>query len=124
MVFRHAVEKGILTRDPTPSLKFRVGDKIKRVLTEEQARILLTKARAHSWEWYPHYVLALYTGMRNGELYALTWDKVNLDERQILIDCSWNNKDGFKSTKSGDGRAIEIAPDLLVFLKGTEFSGP
>ena len=67
-------------------------------------------------EWYPHWVMALYTGMRNGELYSLTWDKVNLDQRKILVDSSWNNTDGFKSTKSGDDRMVEIAPPLLPVM--------
>ena len=116
-VFRYAVELGIINRNPTPEMKFRVGDKIKKVLTEEQARILLEKAKAYDWEWYPHIAMALYTGMRNGELYSLTWDKVNLDDRKILVDCSWNKKDGFKSTKSGDDRIVEIAPPLLTLMK-------
>jgi integrase len=61
--------------------------------------------------------MALYTGMRNGELYALTWDKVNLDQSLIKVDCSWNNVDSFKSTKSGDDRMIEIAKPMLILLK-------
>jgi integrase len=115
--FNHAFEKGLLGRNPTPQLKFRIGDKIKKVLTKKQARHLLEQAKIHRWFWYPHYVLALYTGMRNGELYALTWDKVDLDLRQILINRAWNSKDGFKETKSGYDRITEIAPSLLSLMK-------
>ena len=58
------------------------------------------------------------TGMRNGELIALTHDKVDLDNRKILVSCTWNKKDGFKDlTKSGEDRIIEIAPPLLMILK-------
>lgn len=116
-VFKYAVETGVLTRNPTPEMKFRTGDKIKKVLTEPQVQILLNKAREYGWEWYPHVAVALYTGMRNGEIYALTWDKVDLDERKILVDCSWNTIDGLKSTKTGDDRIVEIAPPLLVILR-------
>jgi integrase len=116
-VFKYAVEVGVIQRNPTPEMKFCVGDKIKRVLTEPQAETLLNKAKEYGWEWYPHVATAIYTGMRNGELYALTWDKVNLDERRILIDSSWNSKDGFKSTKSGDDRVAEIAPPLVSLLR-------
>ena len=125
-VFTIMVEEGILMRNPSPTIKFKISDKIRTVLTKEQARILLTKAKELEWEWYPHVCCALYTGMRNGELFALTWDKVNLENRQILVDCSWNNKDGFKSTKSGDDRMIEIAEPLVPILKqlkvGTDHS--
>lgn len=55
--------------------------------------------------------------MRNGELYALTWDKVNLEKRKIVVDCSWNNKDGFKDTKSGEDCIIDIAPNLVYIHK-------
>jgi integrase len=116
-VFRYATEEGVLGRNPTPEMRFQVGDKVKKVFTEEQVRTFLERAKTLNWEWYPHWATAVYTGMRNGELYALTWDKVNLGDRLIKVDSSWNNKDGFKSTKSGDDRIIEIAPNLLAMLK-------
>jgi len=55
--------------------------------------------------------------MRNGELFALTWDKVCLENNTILVDCSWTKRDGLKSTKSGDDRIVEIAEPLLPVLK-------
>ena len=115
--FNYALEKGVINKNPTPLMKFKVGDKIKKVLTIIQVKTLLTQARIIESEWYPIWVTALYTGMRNGELYALTWDKVNLEERKIVVDSAWNNKDGFKCTKSGDDRIVEIAPELLILLK-------
>lgn len=116
-VFKHALNLGILARNPVPEMKFRTGDKIKRVLTEEQVRILLDRAKDYGWEWYPHVATALYSGMRNGAIYALTWDKVNLEERKMLVDSSWNKIDGFKSTKLGNDRIVEIATPLLVIFK-------
>ncbi len=116
-VFGYAVEEGVMDRNPTPTMHFQVGEKAKKVLTEEQARTLLEKAKQMDWEWYPHWAMALYTGMRSGELYALTWDKVNLDDRLIKVDSSWNNKDGFKSTKSGDDRIIVIAQNVVPMLR-------
>jgi integrase len=116
-VFKHGVELGVMQRNPTPDMRFRIGDKIKKVLTEEQISILLTFGKRESIDWYPHWCMAAYTGMRSGELYALTWDKVSFSKRQILVDTAWNKTDGFKSTKSGDDRIVEIAPPLLVILK-------
>lgn len=115
--FECAIEKGYVTRNPTPKIAFKVGDKIKKVLTEDQVRTLLNSAKAYDWKWYPHYAVAVYTGMRSGEMYALTWDKVDLDSRQILVDSSWSSKDGFKCTKSGDDRIVVIAPSLLPVLQ-------
>jgi len=115
--FNFALERGQINKNPAPVMKFKVGDKIKKVLTLSQVRTFLNQAKNIESEWYPIWATALYTGMRNGELYALTWDKVNLDERKILVDSSWNNKDGFKDTKSGDDRVVEIAPELLAVLR-------
>lgn len=116
-VFEYALGKGLVSRNPTPMLKFKIKSKIKSVLTEDQILILLRKAQEQNWDWYPHYSVALFTGLRNGELYALTWDKVCLQKRQILVNRSWSQKDGFKSTKSGNDRIVEIPNPLLPLLR-------
>lgn len=116
--FEYAADIGIIARSPVPKMQFRNINKIKPVLTEEQVRVFLEKAKQMDHEWYPHYVMAVYTGMRNGELYALTWDKVDLNNRKILVSSTWDTKYGFKDlTKSGDDRIVEIAPNLLRLLK-------
>ena len=117
-VLGFALDKGYINRNPVPVLKFRIGDKLKSVLTLEQAKSLLEKAKELENEWYPCWCLALYTGMRNSELYALTWDKIDLENRKIWVTCSWTKKDGYKDfTKSGEDRILEIAPSLIVLLK-------
>lgn len=123
-VFKHAVDSGVLDREPTPKMHFRTGDKIKQCLTEPQVRTLLEKARDLDWEWYPHVTTAVYTGMRNGELFALTWDKVNLADRRMLVDSSWNAINGFKSTKSGNDRIVEIAAPLIPMLSELKLRNP
>lgn len=116
-VFEFALSEGHINRNPTPLLKFKLNDKIKSVLDEVQIITMLRKAQEIDFEWYPHYAMALYTGMRNGELYALTWDKVDLEKRLIRVDLSWSDKNGYKSTKSGDDRILEIPMPLLPLLQ-------
>lgn len=115
-VFQLAVDQGFLQSNPAPVLKFRRTEKIKPVLSEPQAKLLLEKAREVGSEWYPHWALALYTGMRNGELYALRWDVVDLERKKIKVCRSWNNRNGFKDTKSGDDRIIDIAPAAMPLM--------
>ncbi len=122
--FNFAVDSGILDRNPVPKIHFRVGDKIKLCLTLEQVKKFLEAAKELENPWYYHWTIALYTGMRNGELYALKWEKVNLENNFILVDSSWNAKDGFKSTKSGDDRIVEIAPNLSLILKELKLLRP
>lgn len=115
--FQLALEQEIINRNPTPLLKFKISDKIKSVLNESQILTLLRRAQELDWHWYPHYAVGLFTGMRSGEMYALTWDKVSLEERKVLVNCSWSSKDGFKSTKSGDDRVVEIPNPLVPVLR-------
>ncbi len=115
--FNYALDRQLISRNPTPNIKFKIKSKIKSVLNEEQILILLRKAQEQNWCWYPHYSVALFTGLRNGELYALTWDQVNLERRQILVNRSWSSKDGFKSTKSGNDRIVEIPNTLMPLLR-------
>lgn len=74
-------------------------------------------ARAVNHEWYPHWAVALYTGMRNGEIYALRWDCVDLETSVLRVKATWNGKDGYKPPKSWEERVVEIAPALLPVLK-------
>lgn len=51
-------------------------------------------------------------------LLSLLDDEVPEDiAKKILVNVSWNNKDGFKSTKSGDDRILEIAPPLVKIFE-------
>ena len=67
----------------------------------------LNQAKIMGCDWYPHRTLAIYTGMRNGELYALTWDKVDFENKMILVDSSWSKRNGLKSTKSGGWKSMK-----------------
>lgn len=115
--FQYAIDRNLIQRNPTPMLKFKIKSKIRSVLSEAQILILLRKSQEQNWPWYPHYSVALFTGLRNGELYALRWGNVDLEKRQILVNCSWSSKDGFKSTKSGHDRVVEIPNPLIPLLR-------
>lgn len=116
-VFNHAFNKGYIKNNPTPKIKIKSADKIMPVLTEAQVNHFLTQARDINHEWYPIWACAIFTGMRNGELYALKKANVNVADRTILVNQSWNNMDGFKSTKSGDDRIIEIPNPLIPIIE-------
>ncbi len=116
-VFQFALEKNYISRNPTPNMKFKFGSKNSKVLSRTEASKLLTFAKINNSSWYYHWLMALYTGMRNGELFALRWKDISFEEKQIKIQQSWNNKDGFKSTKSGDERIVPLASELIQDLK-------
>ena len=81
-VFQFAHDSEIIDRNPTPKLKFKVGEKIKLVLKENEVKTLLKKAKDLNNRWFPIWALACFTGMRNGELFALKWSKVDLKKSE------------------------------------------
>ena len=57
--------------------------------------------------------MALLTGMRNGELFALKWCDVDIDNSIITVQRSYNKRvKVFKSTKAGYWRTVPISEDL------------
>jgi len=115
-VFNFAIDNNIIHRNPCPKLKFKKGEKIKAVLKEDEMKHLLKKAKSKEIVWFPIWALACYTGLRNGELYALKWKNVDLKKRLMIISEAWTKENGFKETKSGDDRIVEIAQSLMPLM--------
>lgn len=115
-VFEYCVEAGYIARNPAPRIKHERIDKVDNVLNLSQAKKLVSEAANQGIFWAPHWALALYTGMRNGELYALTWNDVDLEGRRIQVTKSYNKKVGIKSTKTKHHRLVEINSELIPIL--------
>jgi integrase len=115
-VFNNALEKRLISHSPMPKMKFTIPSTESGVLNGHQINLLLRRAEELKNPWYPIWATALYTGMRNGELYALTWNDIDWSRRRIKVKHSWNKNDLFKSTKSLDHRQIEIPNKLYSIL--------
>jgi integrase len=92
-------------------------EKIPQILTKDEITSFLYSAKECGNEWYPVWYLALHTGMRNGELYALRWSSVDLNKK--IIYCHENycpNTKTFGPTKGRYWRVIPISPTLEKFL--------
>ncbi len=116
-IFQMAVDHGELNRNPAQGMMVKVPEAEKKVLTNAEVEILLTEARTTDHRFYPIWIIALFTGMRSGELYALRWSDIDLDAGIISVGRSWNSKNGFTSTKNQKTRSVPISEDLLQFLK-------
>ncbi|GIL17043.1 MAG: hypothetical protein BroJett040_07940 [Oligoflexia bacterium] len=92
-------------------------EKMPEILTLEEIRSLLKAAQELQHEWYPIWALALFTGMRSGELYALQWDALDFENRTISIHRNWTNKTGYGPTKGRYWRSCPMGDQLVQFLK-------
>jgi integrase len=85
--FEQAVRNQIILVNP---VKATVSPKLEqkdiRILTECEQKAFLDACKGHRLE--AMYTLALATGMRRGEILALSWENIDLDKKCITVKCS------------------------------------
>ena len=94
--------------------------KREEVLLYDEIKKLLVYGRLYEPKWYFVWSFAVYTGMRNGELYALKWSDIDFTEGSPLIRVSrsYNKRSKeYKSTKTGENREIPICDPLMKVIK-------
>lgn len=85
-------------------------------MAEEIRKILFEARKSHS-KWFAIWAMALLTGMRNGELYALKWSDVDLERNLITVQRSYNKRTNeFKCTKAGFWRTVPVSSELKSLL--------
>ena len=121
MIFNWAIEERLVRgvhHSPVYGLKISIkNDKRQEILKKEEIILLLERAREINPEWFPVWAVALLTGMRNGELYALKWSDVDFSNMLLTVQRSYNRRTGeMKSTKAGYWRNVPISSDLYSIL--------
>jgi len=105
-------------RSPTVEVTLKRSEEKKPeilTITEIQSLVSLSREQEHPWQRI--WSVALLTGMRSGELYALTWKDVDFESGLINCNKSYNCKTrSFKSTKAGYWRQVPVSPDLETVL--------
>lgn len=117
-IFQMAVEEGVLDRNPCLGIQVKVPEVEQKVLTTTEVEIFLKEAKANNHRFYPIWAMALMTGMRSGELFALRWTDIDLEGRTISVARQWTSRNGYGPTKTQKNRVVPISEDLLLFLKG------
>ena len=84
-IFNLAIEEAIIVRNPAVGIRVRCAEANQAVLNKSEVEILLSEARRTEHRFFPHWMLALLTGMRSGELYSLRWTDVNIVTGKISI---------------------------------------
>lgn len=116
-IFTMAVEEGLISRNPALGITVKVPEAKQLVLNRTEIDTLLFEGKKRNHPFYNHWALALLTGMRNGELHALSWTDVDFENKVISVTKSWSIKDGLGPTKSTRNRYIPISIELEMFLR-------
>ena len=118
---KQAVRWGYMMKNPADDVdppKVRTGEVTP--LTRDEARGLLETVRGDRLEAL--YVVALHTGLRQGELLALRWEDLDLEARTLQVRRTVT-KDGGKlavgPTKTAKGRrTVKLPADAAASLRG------
>lgn len=89
-----------------------------RYFSKEEIQQFFTYNRNHSQFYF--YLIALYTGMRRGELVGLKWDRIDFTNNQILVTRTFDSQGLKDTTKSSKKRVVPIHPkvkEALIELK-------
>ncbi len=84
---------------------------------------LVEAVRLHKPTWYAEVYTLVFSGMRGGELYALTWE--DIDERAGVIHVQRSHWNGVvNSTKTRAPREVALTPAMLEVLRTHRRSQP
>lgn len=119
---QQAVDVGYLHTNPADSCKIPRVDKPEiEPLDADTITRFLEAIRGHRFEVF--YTVALFTGMRRGELCGLQWDCVDFARGTICVKRQLQKVPGTRSavelttTKNDKGRIIAPAPSVMELLR-------
>ncbi len=118
--FEEQVETKTLTASPTDRLTYFIGrmQRGRRVGIFDAAECATLLRAAEGTRWGAFVAAALGTGMRWGELAALTRDDVDLERGRLHVRHSWSSKVGkLQPPKNGQGRFIPMPSELLEVMR-------
>ena len=101
-IYRHALERDEVMTNPTANLRLPadLGTRDRVASADEAVLLIAALPETDRALW----ATAFYAGLRLGELRALRWDNVDLAAGVIMVERSWDAKEGEIEPKSVKGR--------------------
>ena len=108
MIFQEAIRNGKAKANPARLVRLHREDNSRvRFITYAEEAIIREIIRQRCPIHEPEFTLALETGMRRGELYALEWDRVDFERRQLIL----------LKTKNGTARVVILTAAAVSALE-------
>jgi integrase len=113
LVFREALRNGKVKSNPARLVQMRTENNARlRFLSRNEYKKLLDIIKRDNAEQVPAFIVSVYTGMRWGEQYSLTWEQVDLKRKVIRLT----------KTKNGSARNVPLNSVALEALKEQQAS--
>ena len=124
-IFNFMIDNDVPVRNPLARIKnLKVAQNKKiRALSTVEVQALLSKTKVISPDFYPLLFTAIFTGMRKGEILALTWDSINWITQKITVDKNYTHG-GLGTPKTGKIRVIDMSNELAKVLKEWRLACP
>lgn len=111
----YAVKEDLIQKNPAAGIAQLIKRTVRRpAFTQEQISALFSEPWENDLAYTACY-LASRTGMRIGEVRALTTEQIHPD--YLEVNASWSDKEGRKCTKSGYERIVPINKQLYLLLQ-------
>jgi integrase len=127
-VFNYAVECRYVNDNPCRRIKLqKVPEPSLSILEGPQIKIFLQKAEESGLEWFPIWAIAIYTGLRSGELMALRYKHIfNHGDNVILkVQESWTKQGGYKPyTKNKMVRTVPLNKEAQRIIEMLKAANP
>src|SRR5690606_29282390 len=114
----HAQAQDLITKNPATAVTLAtVRRRRGKSWSSDEARKFLESARRDGDPLYAAYVLVLVLGLRKGEALGLTWDNIDLDERELTVGRQLQRVRGqllHRDTKTQASDAVLPLPDICI----------
>jgi integrase len=115
--FESAIDNDFCAKNPVRRAEIaRKPEPKKEAFTEDEARAILEFAKTDE-VFGVSVCIMLNTGIRSGELRALTVDKIDFENGIITIDSAVKRTNVLGTPKNGKTRYIPLKPEVLEFLQ-------
>jgi integrase len=94
-----------------------------KVLNHEQIRALLATVTAKP-KYHALFMLAIFSGARQGELLGLKWSDILWETNQISICRSFNNRAFYDTKTAASVRRIDLGAEVMLELKKWRIACP
>lgn len=102
---------------PTIEVRFNDMEYVPEILSHNEILNFMSRAFEVNHEWKDIWGIALLTGMRSGELYALEWSDIHFEKRFIRVSKAHKpHTNVIEGTKAKSWRDVPISDELMSVL--------